>query len=176
MQEGDDVGPRLARHFSMTKGTRVVIYRVDDAGGTGARVGRGSLVDPMLVLVHPPLSDRIAQRQGPRRLRVGIVSPGEDGDVEVIDIEEVHSEPGPSAAETLVGLELKWPASAPTDEVAGIEDDRMPAVDGDRRDAIRTAALEHVQGGTDELPTGCPGGPPPPEAPWCYLFGVGCGR
>lgn len=108
----------------MAKQSRVVIYQVDGAGSTGARVGEGSLVDPRLVFVHPPLSDTIAGGRGPRRFRVGIrsdadgtpfvaVADGLEDPVVIGTVEDV----GP-----LVGLILDGTSGAPCDRLNGVRE------------------------------------------------------
>lgn len=39
---------------AMTLQTQVSIYGVDETGATNARLGSGTLIDPVLVLLHPP--------------------------------------------------------------------------------------------------------------------------
>jgi hypothetical protein len=120
----------------MSAQTWVAVYGVDDAGATSARVGTGLLVHPLLVLLRPPLSGRIAAGHGPTGLRLGIASPAEPGIVEVIDADRVHVETREEPGEPLVALELCGAAASPTDEV--------PTLDGarDRNEAI--AALERL--------------------------------
>lgn len=106
----------------MAKHTIVAIYEIDSTGATGARVGEGSLVDSELVFVHPPLSERIADGCGPRRLRLGIRSDF-DG-IPFVAVADAIDEPvvigtaedvGP-----LVGLILDGTSGAPWDGLTGV--------------------------------------------------------
>jgi hypothetical protein len=105
----------------MGKQTTVLIYQVDSAGVTGVQVGEGSLVEPRLILVHPPLSYALADDHGPDRLRVGIRSEAERSPaVEVIDGRESPKVIGRTASDLpLVGLELRTAAASPFDVMNG---------------------------------------------------------
>jgi hypothetical protein len=125
--------------------TIVSIYEVDETQATGGWAGQGSLVAPNVVLVHPPLSRRIAEEKGPIRLRVGIV-PGEDprtssSFAEVIDVEGKPYVPwreDPTTDQVIVALELRTPAQSPEYEIPGLDSECSP------EDNFRVAA-EHVK-------------------------------
>ncbi len=48
----------------------VSIHRIDPTGTLAGAEGTGSLVHPLVVLVHPPLDQRLLQDVDPRRWRV----------------------------------------------------------------------------------------------------------
>lgn len=139
--------------------TLVSVYEVDDTGATGRRVGSASLVQPELVVVHPPLCYRLAGADpAPVRLRVGIVSLPDAGGVEVIDTRGTNvaaaADTG-STAPPLVALDLARPSKAPVES--------LPAGD-DLADVLRA----HLAGVPEQ-----PRWPPRPEprrAPWCTLW------
>jgi hypothetical protein len=139
--------------------TLVSVYEVDDTGATGRRVGSASLVQPELVVVHPPLCHRLAGADpAPVRLRVGIVSLPDAGGVEVIDTRGTNvaaaADTG-STAPPLVALDLARPSKAPVES--------LPAGD-DLADVLRA----HLAGVPEQ-----PRWPPRPEprrAPWCALW------
>lgn len=107
----------------MAKRTTVLIYQVDSAGVTGARVGEGSLMGSRYVFVHSPLSDRIASGMATRRLRVAIWdSAAEEPVIEVIDgwgDAQVIGEKEDAGA--LVRLELRSEPISPVDSIIGLE-------------------------------------------------------
>lgn len=110
----------------MAKQTIVSIHEVDEAGLTGPRVGEGSLIAPLWVLVHPPLSVAlsadIAAEKGPMQLRVGLRSDPAAGPlIEIIDAQEAvvfgalePDRPG-GPARPLVGVKLRTQAVSPHD-------------------------------------------------------------
>ena len=111
----------------MAHRTLVAVHEVHD-GVTGARIGSGSLVDPLFVLVHPALDRRLAQRaarfgageQTPRttRLRLALGWLAEDDDasvLEVIDVQAIWV--AQDSSEPLVGLDLERPSAAPVEAV-----------------------------------------------------------
>jgi hypothetical protein len=108
----------------MGKHTIVSIYEVDEAGGTGPQVGEGSLVAPRGVLIHPALSNAIADGHGPQKLRVGIRSANAaDPRVEVIDGREAPQLLGvKKGVGPLVGLELQVEAASQIDVIKGMWD------------------------------------------------------
>lgn len=88
--QGDDEGSGERHTVGMATKTQVVVYEVDAEGGTGARAGTGSLIDPLFVLIHPPLSLQLANQPPATKFRLGIGSPANDGGViEVIDVREI---------------------------------------------------------------------------------------
>lgn len=117
----------------MASRTLVAVHEVHD-GMTGARVGSGSLVDPLLVLVHPPLDRRLADQsaaveggeQAPSttrlRLAVGWLDEDDDGTVlEVIDVHEVLV--AEDSSELLVCLDLERASAAPLEALHGGDGD-----------------------------------------------------
>jgi hypothetical protein len=89
-RQGDDCGSGERHTVDMATKSQVVVYQVDASGGTGARVGTGSLIHPLFVLVHPPLSLQLADQPHETKLRLGIGSLADDGGViEVIDTYEI---------------------------------------------------------------------------------------
>lgn len=71
--------------------TSVSVYEVDSKGATGFQIGTGVLVDPLLVLVNKPLSRALASTGSDARVRLGISSSADTGDIiEVIDGRGVH--------------------------------------------------------------------------------------
>jgi hypothetical protein len=106
----------------MGKHTIVSIYEVDGLGMTGARVGEGSLIAPRGALIHPPLSNAIADGHGPQKLRVGIRSDtGEGPLVEVIDGREAPQVLGvKDGVGPLVGLQLGAEATSRIDVINGM--------------------------------------------------------
>lgn len=111
----------------MAHRTIVSIYEVDEWATTGPWVGQGSLVNRGIVLVHPPLSDKVIGGQGPKRLRVGVFPSQEDtypGQfVEVIDVWGEPQVLRPEATDTpaLVALELRTPAQSPQYNVPDVD-------------------------------------------------------
>lgn len=108
----------------MTLQTHVSIYSVDETGATGAQVGSGTLIGPVLVLVHPPLSRRLAGGENSMRLRVGIAPAGPPPNtVDFIDSSDIHVATDDNR-EPLVALELLQPTAAPIESL-------FPAGDSD---------------------------------------------
>lgn len=148
-----------ARHSGrlgvMATSTTVSVYEVDASGQTGANLGTGSLIDPRLVLVHPPLSKLLASAGVGVSLRVGI---GADDLVEVIDVRGVHVDLEQDD-QPLVAIALKRSASAAT-EILELTDETLPS--------LRRAALAHLSG-LCEQPERLPQ-PDEQGAPWCTLW------
>lgn len=98
------------------------LHKVDRAGMTGVQVGEGSLVEPRWVLVHPPLSTRIAAGKGPKQLRVGIRSDVEE--IRLVELSDGQEEPcvirGDDSVGSLVFLELRTEAASPVDVMDGL--------------------------------------------------------
>lgn len=168
----------------MTLQTHVSIYSVDETGTTGAQVGSGTLIGPVLVLLHPPLSRRLAGGENSRRLRAGIAPAGTTpAAVDFIDAGEIHVATG-DHPEPLVALELLRSTSAPVESL-------FPA--GDSNGFAADELVQHLAslpgsdraGGQDrsEPPRSAPAkrdsrrfpeGPFRP--PWCRIWpdGPGC--
>ena len=114
----------------MADRTIVSIYEVDEWAATGPWAGQGSLVNPGIVLVHPPLSDRIVGGEGPKRLRVGIFPSQQDSPTgQFVEVLDVWGEPrvlrsiveaGAEGA-TIVALELRMPARSPVYRIPEID-------------------------------------------------------
>lgn len=165
---------------AMTLQTQVSIYGVDETGATNARLGSGTLIDPVLVLLHPPLSRRLVGGEISMRLRVGTASTGtEPGIVEVIDGGDIHVATN-GDREPLVALELLQPASAPIEPLFPAGDDA-----GDLTDAV----VQYLASLPDSSHTGRLDQAEPLEptrvrrdpdnsdaAPWCRIWpgGPGC--
>ena len=113
----------------MSVQTHVSVYGVDEAGATSALLGSGTLIDPVFVLLHPPLSQRLAGGENSVRLRAGIASNGTDpGIVEVIDGDKLHVSPS-HTPEPLVALELLRPTAAPVAPLSPVGDDAEATAD-----------------------------------------------
>jgi hypothetical protein len=142
----------------------VAVYAVGDGGATGARLGSGSLVDPRMVLVNPPLAGRLAAlAPDVPALRVGIAAP--DGTVEVIDSRGVQVSAG-SGGTPLVGLELSGRSGAPTADL-GVSGDDRPGVHEQLVTAVSALLAEDPEPipiPTDPSPP-IPPFPPPPSPP-----------
>lgn len=148
----------------MVRRTIVSVYDVDEAGMTGARVGVGSLVAPRGVLIHPPLSNAIADGHGPRRLRLGIHSePDGSALVEVIDGREeprvlgVKEGVGP-----LVCLELRTEAALRIDVMNGIW--AVTTMEDLVELAVPVLASSSTDGWNEDPP------PDPANNPFCMLL------
>jgi hypothetical protein len=107
------------------------VYETDETGTTTAWAGQGSLVAPTLVLVHPPLSSRIAAGACSARFRVGIVpSDTETTSSSFAEVIDVEGEPYISwkgdieTDRVIVALELGTPSQSPEYEVPGLESNR----------------------------------------------------
>lgn len=155
----------------MTLQTLVSIYGVDETGATGAQLGSGTLIGPVLVLLHPPLSRRLAGSGNSTRLRVGIARAGTaPHDVEVIDGSDIYQAVHDSG-EPLVALELRQPTSAPVELVFPPSDDG-----GEIADALvkYLAGLPDSDCRPEYLPEPSPSEPDSP--PWCTIWpnGPGC--
>lgn len=111
----------------MEQRTIVSIYEVDEWATTGPWAGQGSLVNPGIILVHPPLSDRIVEGKGPKRLRVGIFPSQElPGSAQVVEVIDVWGEPhilrqSPPEGPAVVALELRTPARSPENKIPDVE-------------------------------------------------------
>lgn len=100
----------------MAKQTIAAIYEVDASGMTGPRVGEGTLIAPLWVLVHPPLSVNIAAGTGPTRFRAGLRSDPATGPlIEIIDAEEAVVIGVTAVGRPLVGVKLRTRAVSPLD-------------------------------------------------------------
>jgi hypothetical protein len=150
----------------MATKTQVVVYQVDASGGTGARMGTGSLIHPLIVLVDPPLSLQLANKPDVPKLRLGVGSLADDGGViEVIDADGIdvyrHEEV------SLVAVGLARPSAAAFGPVLpdGTETDK------DLAQALMTCLSEAASPGA-VAPTAQPGDRPPRgfRSPWCRLF------
>jgi hypothetical protein len=130
-------------------------------------MGTGSLIHPLFVLVHPPLSLQLADQPHETKLRLGIGSPADDGGViEVIDTYgiDVYEQDGVP----LVAAGLAGPSAAAFGPVLpdGTETDK------DLAQALMTCLSEAASPGA-VAPTAQPGDRPPPRgfrSPWCRLF------
>jgi hypothetical protein len=115
----------------MVERTIVSIYEVDEWATTGPWVGQGSLVNPGIVLVHPPLSDRIVGGEGPKRLRVGIFPSQHDTPTgQFVEVLDVWGEPrvlrkkaveGAAEGAAVVALELRTPARSPVYQILELD-------------------------------------------------------
>lgn len=156
----------------------VSLYEVDEWATTGPWAGQGSLVEPTLVLVHPPLSNRIADGRGPMRLRTGITQvldvPGSDAAtpgvlVEVID---VMGEPRVLRGSTseqpaaVVGLELRTPARAVPERFPG------PGPKMSQDEFLAQTAKYLQERSEDDWAPWDERDP----TPFCKMFGLGCKR
>jgi hypothetical protein len=145
--------------------TMVSIYEVDDAGATGRWLGSASLVQPELVLVHPPLSDRLAgSDRAPASLRVGIVAQPDAEGIEIVETRGTHvgaADAGGSATPIVV-LELARPSSFPPEPLP-------PYTDGEGLAEVLRAHLD----GLPEQPRRRPGAAMR-SSPWCLLFSDWC--
>lgn len=166
----------------MAQRTIVSIHEVDECAATGPWVGQGSLVNPGIVLVHPPLSNRIVAEEGPQRLRVGIYvaerDEGSSGIAEVIDVSgEPHvlwqsTDPGMA----IVALELHRDAQSPKCEIPGVH-----WTNHNNHDFHKIAKYLQDQSNNDprddansELRDDGDGDKVPYKALWCKLFPRTC--
>ena len=154
----------------MSVQTHVSIYGVDDTGATSALLGSGTLIDPVFVLLHPPLGQRLAGSGNSIRLRAGIASTGTDaGLVEVIDGDKLHVSPN-QGPEPLVALELRQPAAAPVAPLSPV---------GDDAEAATELLVQYLASLPDSGPDGGHPGLGPASTddfPWCPVWpdGPGC--
>ena len=131
----------------MATQTLVSVYQVEGSGNTGPAAGSASLVDPLAVLVHPPLSGQLAQLSDApaaddpdvvpaAAYRLGLCgTDGTDG-VEVIDAVSVHVVT--AGDQPVVLLELATASTAPVEAVMA-----PFSADGQKPDpAALTAALQ----------------------------------
>lgn len=107
----------------MAQRTIVSIFEVEEGAATGPWVGQGSLVNPGIVLVHPPLSNLVVAGEGPKQLRVGMyIAEGHAGSGGIAEVIDVSGEPrvlwqstDPQMA--VVALELNRKAQSPQCEI-----------------------------------------------------------
>ncbi len=163
----------------MATRTQVFVYQVDASGGTGALAGTGSLIDPLVVLVHPPLSRQLAGQPHAAKLRLGIGSLADPGGViEVIDTSdiEVYMHDGTPLAATL----LARPSTAAVDPVLpeGTESGKEDFTEADRNHWAQTLMTYLAEAAPPDAvaPTAPPPGPwpSPTDPPWCGLFRILC--
>jgi hypothetical protein len=160
----------------MVTETSISVHEVDSSGRTGARLGGGSLINPELVLAHPPLSSRLALAEDvPHGLRLAIASSaGGRLVVEAVDVDGWHiaQEQGTHAGEEpLVGIEPARAIAMPAVEL------RPVATTSELVDAARA----HLVDLDDSTPSPFNPGPPrttntdldDPGDPWsliCKIF------
>ena len=122
----------------MSTYTLVSVHEVDATGATGSRVGSGSLVHPLLVLLHPPLSGQLADRGDvATRLRLAIGSFDDTHSVvEVIDVQGVHVAET-SGDDPLIAVSLARAASSSPMPLVGV------TADADR-DFLVDAIRQHL--------------------------------
>jgi hypothetical protein len=148
--------------------TQVVVYQVDPSGGTGARVGTGSLIDPLFVLINPSLSPllsaQLATQPDAPNLRLGIGSLANDGGaIEIIDVREII-EVYEHDGERVVALELARPSAAAFDPVFPVGG-TVPSEEKDLVQAVSTYLEKATPPDDAGASTGPPAdlqGPPPP--------------
>ena len=141
-------------------------------------MGTGSLIDPLFVLIHPPLSLQLADLQKAdqppaTKLRLGIGSLADDGGViEVIDTHEtddidVYAHDG----EPLVAVGLARPSAAAFGPVLP---DGTETSQEDLVQALMTCLSEAAppDAAAPAAQLGDLRGPPGPvaQSPWCKLF------
>jgi len=153
-----------------TTRTPVSIYAVSDNGATGDMKGRGSLVQPALVLVHSPYSRELAElqrRDQAPRLRVSVGPPEA---AEVIDGRQVyvaaHTYQVNSEADPLVAVGLERNAKFPLEPVPDMASDTALAA------ALRHLAYSDTYPGTPRTLSGPIDSPA--VNPICLIFPAYC--
>lgn len=130
-------------------------------------MGTGSLIDPQVALVHPPLSQELANQPDATKLRLGIGSLANDGGIiEVIDAREiidVYEHDGVR----LVAIELAKPSAAAFDPV--FPDGREPSKKEDLVQAVMTY-LEEATPPDAVAPAAQPEYPPETPTPFNSWF------
>lgn len=158
----------------MAQRTIVSIYEVNESAATGSWVGQGSLVNPGIVLVHPPLSNRIVAKEGPQRLRVGIyVAERDEGSSGIAEVIDVSGEPhilwqstDPEMA--VVALEMSRRAQSPKSEIPEVR-----WADHNEHDFAKIARYLQDQSNSDSINGG---GMimEPKKGLWCRVFPQSC--
>ena len=171
----------------MATRTQVVVYQVDESGATGAWVGTGSLINPLVVLVNPPLSLQLAGQPPATKLRLGIGSLADDGGViEVIDTRRIQVVVYDGVPLVAIGLARHSTAAVDPILPEGTETDKEDFTEADKN-ALAQALITHLSETAPPdavAPTAQPEAflsepskPEPSEpdewplcSPWCRIF------
>jgi len=164
-----------------TPRTVVAVYGVPSGQSRVQRLGSGMLASPEIVVVDPPLDGRLASKEPPRVLRVGLSSAGHDGtghDEPFVELREVRQvlESVATRHGKFWGLCLAEPARSPTifgPDGPPTRDDRE--IDADELADLLRRERPHLPG--RPMPTRPPIPHSPPKPPhghpatlWCRLF------
>ena len=164
-----------------TPRTVVAVYGVPSGQSRVQRLGSGMLASPEIVVVDPPLDGRLASKEPPRVLRVGLSSAGHDGtghDEPFVELREVRQvfESVATRHGRFWGLGLTEPARSPT--VFGPDGPRTrddQGIDAEELADLLQEARPHLP--DRPLPPRPPIPHSPPKPPhghpatlWCRLF------
>ena len=106
-------------------------------------MGTGSLINPLVVLVYPPLSLQLAGQPPATKLRLGIGSPADHGVIEVIDTRAIQVVVHDGVP--LVAIGLARPSAAAVDPILpeGTETDKEDFTEADRK-ALAQALMAYL--------------------------------
>jgi hypothetical protein len=185
-RQGDDCRSGEGHTGGMATRTQVFVYQVDASGGTGAWVGTGLLINPLVVLVRPPLSRQLAGQPPTTKLRLGIRSPADHGVIEVIDTRGIQVVVHDGVPLVATGLVRRSKAAVDPILPEGTETDKEDFTEADRK-ALAQALVTYLSEAAPPdavAPTARPEAfllepsePEPSEpgerplcSPWCRIF------